>query len=118
MANSGPNTNSSQFCITLGDRSYLDGDFNIFGEVVEGLDVVMSIKQGDIVQAVRIERIGAKAEAFHPTTESFHALQKAAESRVAEHVAKKRLAEAEWIDRNCPRSRTGEVGPEELTRNP
>ena len=26
MANSGPNTNSSQFCIMLGDRSYLDGD--------------------------------------------------------------------------------------------
>src|ERR1043165_3720999 len=40
MANAGPNTNSSQFCITLGDRSYLNGAFSVFGEVVEGLDAI------------------------------------------------------------------------------
>ncbi|MGH9393908.1 MAG: peptidylprolyl isomerase, partial [Terriglobales bacterium] len=43
MANGGPGTNASQWCITLGDRSYLDGDYTVFGEVVEGLPVVMSI---------------------------------------------------------------------------
>jgi cyclophilin family peptidyl-prolyl cis-trans isomerase len=102
MANSGPNTSAAQFCITLGDRSYLDGDFNVFGEVVEGLDVVMRIVQGDTVESVRIVRVGARAQAFHPTTESFRALVKAAEERVAEHVEKKKLAEAEWIARNYP----------------
>ncbi len=73
MANSGPHTNSSQFCITLGDRSYLDGNYTVFGEVVEGMDVVMRIVQGDVVQSVRILRVGAKAQAFHPTTASFQA---------------------------------------------
>src|SRR6185295_8481977 len=47
MANSGPHTNGAQFCIMLGDRSYLDGNYTVFGEVVEGLDVVMKIARGD-----------------------------------------------------------------------
>ncbi|HWC95173.1 MAG TPA: peptidylprolyl isomerase [Candidatus Sulfopaludibacter sp.] len=108
MANSGPNTNSSQFCVTLGDRSYLDGNFTVFGEVVEGLDVVMQIVQGDVVQTVRILRVGAKARAYHPTTESFQAMVSAAKQRVAEHVEKKKIAEREWIAENYPKA----AGPE------
>ena len=104
MANSGPNTNASQFCITLGDRSYLDGDFTVFGEVVEGLETVMRIVQNDVVESVRIQRVGARAEAFHPTTESFRAMAKAAGQRVAEHEEKKRIAEREWIARNYPKA--------------
>jgi cyclophilin family peptidyl-prolyl cis-trans isomerase len=102
MANGGPNTNASQFCIMLGDRGYLDGDYNVFGDVVEGLDVVKRIVQGDVVESVRILRVGSKAQAFHPTTESFQAMVHAAEQRVAEHLEKKRLAEREWIARNYP----------------
>jgi cyclophilin family peptidyl-prolyl cis-trans isomerase len=109
MANGGPNTNASQFCITLGDRSYLDGDFNVFGDVVEGMDVVMRIAQGDVVEGVRIIRIGAKAQAFHPSTESFQAMVLVAQQRVAEHVEKKRLAERDWIADNYPKA-TGPVG--------
>ena len=104
MANSGPHTNASQFCITLGDRSYLDGDFTVFGEVVEGLEVVMRIVQGDVVESVRIARVGAKAQAYHPTTESFRAMVRAAEQRVAEHQEKKRLAEQEWIAAHYPKA--------------
>ena len=88
----------------LGDRSYLDGNFSVFGDTVEGLDVVMRIAKGDIVETVRIVRVGAKAEAFHPTTESFRAMVKAAEQRVAEHKEKKRIAEREWIARNYPKA--------------
>ena len=50
MANGGPHTNGSQWYITLGDRSYLDGDYTVFGSVVEGMDVVMSIVQGDEIR--------------------------------------------------------------------
>jgi peptidylprolyl isomerase len=104
MANAGPNTNSSQFCIMLGDRSYLDGNYTVFGDVVEGMDVVMRIVQGDVVESVRIERVGAKAQLFHPTTESFRAQLKQAEQRVAEHAEKKRVAEAAWIAANMPKA--------------
>jgi len=56
MANSGPNTNGSQFFITLADVPDLDGRYTAFGRVVEGMDVVQEIKVGDIINEVEIKQ--------------------------------------------------------------
>ena len=56
MANAGPNTNGSQFFITIDDCTRkLSKDYNLFGYVVEGMDVAQNTEVGDVMQSVAIE---------------------------------------------------------------
>lgn len=55
MANSGPNTNGSQFFIIITeDQPHLNGMHTVFGEVITGMDVVQQIKQGDTINRIII----------------------------------------------------------------
>jgi len=55
MANAGPNTNGSQFYVTLSPQLALDGKYNIFGRVTGGIDVVNAIRAGDKIVSVSVE---------------------------------------------------------------
>jgi peptidyl-prolyl cis-trans isomerase A (cyclophilin A) len=75
MANSGGDSNGSQFFVTAAAASFLDGGYTIFGRVVSGLDVVTKIntvatdandkpKTNVVIQSIAIRRVGAAATAF------------------------------------------------------
>lgn len=50
-----PDSAGSQFYITLGPQPMLDGQYTVFGQVTEGMDVVRSISVGDVMESVTIE---------------------------------------------------------------
>ena len=49
-----PNSAGSQFYICLGPQPFLDGKYTVFGQVIDGMDIVMKIKRGDIMKKVTI----------------------------------------------------------------
>lgn len=50
-----PNSAGSQFYITLAPQPFLDGKYTIFGQVIEGLDVIQKIEKGDVMDKVYIQ---------------------------------------------------------------
>lgn len=75
MANAGPGTNGSQFFITDGATPQLNGGYNVFGEVVSGLNIISAIanteRNGEspnppvLMETVRIYKVGEEAKAFN-----------------------------------------------------
>lgn len=88
MANSGSDTNGSQFFITIAPTTWLNGKHTIFGKVVDGQKVVNTMKQGATINAVTIVRNGAEAKAFKATQADFNKLEKDASAKKVEQFNK------------------------------
>src|SRR5210317_1439487 len=91
MANSGPASNGSQFFITHVATPWLDNKHTVFGNVVEGQDVVDKIAQGDKIESVEIVRVGEEAEKFN-AVEAFRVFEGARAEREAKAKAEAKAA--------------------------
>jgi peptidylprolyl isomerase len=95
MANSGPNTNGSQFFITHVATPHLNTRHTIFGQVVQGQEVVNAIQQNDTIQKIEILRQGEAAKNFSTDQAAFDAAKarlQAAQVMGQEEEQKKTLA--------------------------
>ena len=81
MANSGPNTNGSQFFVTIVPTPWLDNKHSIFGKVIDGQSIVDSTRTNDLLVKVEIIRKGAVAKKYVANQVEFDKLKASVEER-------------------------------------
>lgn len=110
MANSGPNSNSSQFFITEAPTTWLNYKHNIFGTVIEGQPLVSQINNGDTIRKVNIIRVGKEAQKFDAVAvwaKKDEVLKKKAEEFAAQKQQgdqSKKMTAEEFAAKNYPKA--------------
>ena len=118
MANAGPGTNGSQFFITLVPTPHLDGRHTVFGQVVQGQNVVNATRQGDKIERVIIVRNGQAANAFRADQENFDRLLRQMGSSSSSRIQAQRNADIASITASYPNASQTSSGIRYIVQKP
>ena len=110
MANAGPASNGSQFFITHVATPHLNGRHTIFGQVVEGQNVVDSIQQGDLIKTIEIIRHGDKAQQFQTDQAAFDQAKNAVASTQQSAAAEDQKKTLQLIKKRWPKVQSNKEG--------
>jgi len=110
MANAGPNTNGSQFFITLGAAPWLDGLHAVFGRVVSGMETVKAIAAGDRIERIDILRFGERALDFKADQASWNERAQAILAAARRRAFEKRQADLALVAKLFPEAAPDAVG--------
>lgn len=105
MANSGPATNGSQFFITHVETPWLNGKHTIFGKVTQGMTVVNTIAQDDVITKITIVRKGEVAKKFDAVkvfTNYYNNKDEDQKKQAAIEAEKQAKAKKEYLDKYAP----------------
>jgi peptidylprolyl isomerase len=102
MANAGPGTNGSQFFITIVPTPHLDGKHTVFGYVVQGQNIVNTLRQGDKIERITIIRNGQAATAFKADQENFDRLRREVDMANTGRAQTQRNADIAKINADYP----------------
>jgi len=116
MANSGPNTNGSQFFITIVPTPWLDGKHTVFGRVLEGQKIVNTMRQGTKINKMEIIRVGEKAMKFKNDEATFKTEVKLLQDKETAKFASKRDADEKLIEKKWPEAVKTESGLRYIVR--
>ena len=110
MANAGSGTNGSQFFITIVPTPHLDGLHTVFGQVVQGQNIVNAIRQGDKIERITIIRNGQAANAFRADQETFDRLRRETETASSRRLQNQRQADLNRIAEEFPNAQQTSSG--------
>ena len=107
MANSGPNTNGSQFFITHKETPWLDGKHSVFGKISDEVsqDVIDSIEQDDKILSIEIVRVGKESKNFDALKVFNSSMEEA--QKLAKEEEKAMLAQMEAISKDANTTDSG-----------